>query len=246
MAPLVIVRWRTPPPSSINERLIVGDDGRARLEVLRPRTFGDAVGSYEGAVEEAEVRDLITAGREVELDVVVQDPRLGAVAVAADRVGQRLLASPLAVAQFFARSVGDTSPGSATTGAQGARPRLPVGRVPARSCQVRDSVQLRREASVINSACPELPMGFMTLTPRGLGGVRQRAIVAPGVLGAISMPVAVPDGADLLSTSGDRQRGSSRAHGSLKNSQRHIPRLERSELCPQPSRLASRLLIRFS
>jgi hypothetical protein len=32
-----------------------------------------------------------------------------------------------------------------------------------------------------------------------LGGVRQRATVAPGVLGAISMPVAVPDGADLLS-----------------------------------------------
>ena len=53
MAPLVIVRWRTPPPSSINERLIIGEDGRARLEVLRPRSFGDAVGSYEGAVEEA-------------------------------------------------------------------------------------------------------------------------------------------------------------------------------------------------
>jgi hypothetical protein len=39
----------------------------------------------------------------------------------------------------------------------------------------------------------------MTPDAKGLGGVRQRAIVAPGVLGAISMPVAVPDGADLLS-----------------------------------------------
>ncbi len=198
MAPLVIVRWRTPPPSSINERLIVGDDGRARLEVLRPRTFGDAVGSYEGAVEEAEVSDLITAGREVELDVVMQDPRLGAVAVAADRVAQRLLASPLAVAQFFARSVGDASPGSATLalgvlgrGSQSAEFQLDLAK-----CAIRFNFGATQVSSI---PLPELPMGFMTPDAEGLGGVRQRATVAPGVLGAISMPVAVPDGADLLS-----------------------------------------------
>jgi hypothetical protein len=100
MATLVTVWWRTPPPSSVDERLIVGDDGRARLEVLRPRASGDTVGSYEGLVEETEVPELIAAGTDVELDVVVQDPGLAAVAYAADRVAQRLLASPLAVAQF--------------------------------------------------------------------------------------------------------------------------------------------------
>ena len=42
-------------------------------------------------------------------------------------------------------------------------------------------------------------MGFMTPDAEGLGGVRQRATVAPGVLGAISLPLAVPDGADQLS-----------------------------------------------
>jgi hypothetical protein len=37
--------------------------------------------------------------------LVVQDLRLAAVAATADRVAQRLLASPLAVAQFFAHRV---------------------------------------------------------------------------------------------------------------------------------------------
>ena len=70
----------------------------------------DTVGTYEGEVEEAEVRELTAAGPDVEVDVVVQDPRLAAVGMAADRVAQRLLASPLAVAQFFARPVGAVPP----------------------------------------------------------------------------------------------------------------------------------------
>jgi hypothetical protein len=74
MTTVVTVRWRTPPPSSIDERLIVDDDGHAWLEVLRPRSPGDTVGTYEGAVEEAEVRELTAAGSDVALDVVVQDP----------------------------------------------------------------------------------------------------------------------------------------------------------------------------
>jgi hypothetical protein len=198
MATLVTVRWRTPPPSSVDERLIVGDGGRARLEVLRARTFGDTVGSYEGPVEESEVRELITAGTEVELDVVVQDPELAAVAVAADRVAQRLLASPLAVAQFFARPVGDASRGSAT---------LALGVLGRGSEPV--EFQLDLVESVIDfsfdgtplsrTPLPELPMGFMTPDAEGLGGVRQRATVAPGVLGAISLPLVIPDRADQLS-----------------------------------------------
>src|SRR5512132_2007775 len=99
MATLVTIRWRTRPPSSVDERLIIDDDGRARLQVLRPRTVGDTVGTYEGPIEEAEVRELTAAGSDIELDVTAQDPQLSAVAVAADPVAQRLLASPLAVAQ---------------------------------------------------------------------------------------------------------------------------------------------------
>ena len=71
MATLITIRWRTPPPRSVDERLIIGDDRRARLEVLRPRTLGDTVGTYEGAVEESEVSELTAAGSDVELDVTI-------------------------------------------------------------------------------------------------------------------------------------------------------------------------------
>ena len=68
------------------------------------------MGTYEGPIEEAEVREL-TAGRsDMELDVTAQNSQHSAVAVAADRVAQRLLASPLAVAQFFARPIGAVPP----------------------------------------------------------------------------------------------------------------------------------------
>jgi len=198
MATVVSVRWRTPPPGSINERLIVDDDGHAWLEVLRPRSPGEAVGTYEGAVEKAEIRELTAAGSDVALDVVVQDPRLAAVAVMADRVAQRLLASPLAVAQFFARPVGAVPPLPAT---------LAIGVLGVGSQPVEFELDLAEcavyfspgEAPVSWIPLPELSNGFMTPDAEGLGGVRQRATVPPGVVGAISVPLVVPDDANELS-----------------------------------------------
>jgi hypothetical protein len=198
MATLVTVRWRTPPPSSVDERLIVGDDGRARLDVLRARTGGDAVGSYEDAVEEAEVRELTAAGGEVNLDVVVQDPRLAAVAIAADQVAQRLLSSPLAVAQFFARPIGAVPPLPQTL----ALGVLALGSEPVEFQLDLDQCEIQFSAGstpMASTPLPELPMGFMTPDAEGLGGVRQRASIAPEVLGVISMPLVVPDGVDHLS-----------------------------------------------
>jgi hypothetical protein len=250
IATLVTVRWRTPPPSSIDERLVVTDDGHARLEVLKPRSFGDAVGTYEGAVEEAEVRELIAAGLvscagnavhrsvvqvdasqgrrgrdtgyvdrgerseaplgrrryvpdswrgalEVELDGAVQDPRLAAVAAAADRLAQRLLASPRAVAQFFARPVGAVPPlpetlalGVLGTGSEPVEFELNLA-----ECMVHFSSS---ETQVL-TPLPELSVEFMTPDAEGLGGVRQRATIAPGIVGTVSMPLVVPEGADELS-----------------------------------------------
>ena len=198
MTTVVTVRWRTPLPSSIDERLIVDDDGHARLEVLRPRSPGDTVGSYEGAVEEAEVRELTAAGLDVALDVVVQDPGLAAVAVTADRVAQRLLASPLAVAQFFARPVGAVPPLPAT---------LAIGVLGGGSQPVEFELDLAECAVNFTSGgapvswipLPELSDGFMTPDAEGLGGVRQRATVPPGVVGTISVPLVVPDDANELS-----------------------------------------------
>jgi hypothetical protein len=199
VATLITVRWRTPPPISADERLIIGDDGRARLVVLRPRVPGDTVGIYEGAVEEAEVQGLIGAGSDVELDVETEDDsRLGRVAVVANQVAQRLLSSPLAVAQFFARPVGAVPPLPET---------LALGVLGAGSQPVEFQLDLAECAihfgsggtAVSGIPLPELAVGFMTADAEGLGGVRQRALVEPGVLGTISVPLAIPDGVDELS-----------------------------------------------
>jgi hypothetical protein len=198
MATLVSLRWRTPPPGSVDERLIITDNGRARLDVLRPRTPNDAVGTYEGAVEDGEIRELGAAGSDVELDASVQDSELGAVAIAANRVAQRLLSSPLAVAQFFARPVGAVPPIPQT---------LALGVVGIGSQPV--EFQLDLAGCAIHFSCdgtpvswiplPELSIGFLTPEAEDLGGVRQRAILEPGILGAISVPLEIPDGVNELS-----------------------------------------------
>jgi hypothetical protein len=198
MATLVTVRWRTPPPSSIDERLTVSDDGHARFDVLRPRSVGDTVGSYEGEVDETEVRELTAAGPDVEMNVMVQDPRLTAVGIAADRVVQRLLASPLAVAQFFARPVGAVPPlpqtlalGVLGSGSQPVEFELDLD-----ACVVHFTAA---GTPVSSTPLPELSMEFTTPDAEGLGGVRQRGTIAPGIVGTISVPLVVPDGANELS-----------------------------------------------
>ena len=198
VAALVTMRWRTPPASSIDERLIVTDDGHARLEVLKPRSLGDAVGIYEGTVEEAEVRELTAAGPEVEFDGAVQDPRLAAVAAAADRVVQRLLDSPLAVAQFFARSVGAVPPLPETLalGVLGGGSQPIEFELDLAECVVHFSCNGR---PVSSTPLPELSEGFVTSEAEGLGGVRQRATIGPGIVGTVCVPLVVPEGANELS-----------------------------------------------
>jgi len=199
MATLVTVRWRTGLPSAVDERLIIGDGGRARLQVLRPRMPSDTVGTYDGEVDEAEVRELTAAGGDVELDVTAQDdPGVGRVAIAADRVVQRLLSSPLAVAQFFARPVGAVPPLPQT---------LALGVLGGGSEPVEFQLDLAQCAINFSTGgtpvswipLPDLAMGFMTSDAEDLGGVRQRALVEPGVLGVISVPLHIPDGVSELS-----------------------------------------------
>ena len=198
MATLATVRWRTPPPRSVDERLIIGDDGRAQLVVLRPRTVGDTVGVYEGAVSEDEVRELTAAGSDVEVDATAQDAGLGGAAVAADRIAQRLLGSPLAVAQFFARPIGAVPPIPQTL----ALCVLGAGLQP-----VEFELDLAQCAIHFSSSgtpvswipLPDLPMGFLTSDAEALGGVGQRALVEPGVLGTISLPLEIPEGVNELS-----------------------------------------------
>ena len=198
MAVLVTVVWRTPPPSVIDERLVVSDDGQARLEAIRPRVGRDLVGAFAGPVTAAEVDALTDAGPEISLDVTVEDPVVAAVGVVAAEVADRLRETPLAAAAFFTRPYGEPPPGQVTLalgvigrGSQPVEFELEVD-----ECAVHF---LAAGAPVSWVPLPHLPMGFMTPDAQGLGGVRGRAEVPPGVLGAISVELSVPDGADQVS-----------------------------------------------
>jgi len=111
---------------------------------------------------------------------------------------------PVAVAQFFARPVGAVPPLPTT---------LAIGMLGGGSQPAEFELDLAQCAIHFSSGgtpasstpLPELSTGFMTPDTEGLGGVRQRAIVPPGVVGAISVPLVVPDDADQVS---DRVVGS--------------------------------------
>lgn len=197
MAVLVTVRWRTPPPSAVDERLVVTDDGRGRLEVIRPRVSPALIGTFAGPVEPAEVAALTASGPEVELDLTVADSGVAAVGVAAAQVADRLRETPLAAASFFAHPYGEPPAGRVLLAlgvvGRGTHP-VEFELVP-EECAVHF---LAAGASVSWAPLPHLPMGFMTPDADGLGGVRGRAEVAPDILGAISVELALPDGADQV------------------------------------------------
>ena len=198
MSALVTVRWVTPPPSAIDERLLVYADGQARLEVARPRVGRDVVGAFAGPVTAAEVQALTGAGPEVTLDVTVNDPAVAAVGVAAAQVADRLRETPLAAAAFFARPYGEPPAGQVllALGVVGRGDRPVEFELEAEECAVHF---LAAGLPVSWVPLPHLPMGFMNPDAEGLGGVRGRAEVPPGVLGAISVELTVPTGADQVS-----------------------------------------------
>jgi hypothetical protein len=191
--PAVTVRWHTPPPTAVDERLVVGADRRARLTVCRPRSQRDRVGTYDGEVSAEDLAALTEVGPEIDLDLVVPDPRVAAAGVLADRVADALRASPAAVASFrvhaLNRSGGSVNLALLVTG-DGSRPVEFVLSVP--DCAVHWGDGARETGW---GPIPSLPIGFMTPEAEGLGGVGDRAEVPPGISGAIAFAAAIPVGA---------------------------------------------------
>jgi hypothetical protein len=68
-------------------------------------------------------------------------------------------------------------------------------------------------------------MGFMTSDAEELGGIRQRALVEPGVLGTISLPLEIPDGINELSV---------RVVGSWYSPRSEVPEDFEARTDPQP------------
>lgn len=193
---MVTLRWITPSPTPVDERLVVAEDGSAVLDVLRPRAERNLVGHFTGSVSDEELRVLSSAGPEVELDVVRPDPSLGAVLVLAGEVADRLRTTPLAAGRFAATIVEQGRDRIVAITVVG------VGSGPVALELDVDSCALHVTAGgrpLSWQPMPPLPMGFMSAGGDDLGGVRRRGTVEPGQLGAIAVPLGLPDVADGVS-----------------------------------------------
>jgi hypothetical protein len=188
------IRWRTPPPTSIDERLWVADDGTAVFAALCPRTERAEVGLYRTRAGGADLATLAAAG-DLALDVlhVPDDPEQAAVAAAAERVALAARRSPYSVITFHA---GSTGAGVALSVVASGSAVIPFEvDVPASAVHFADS----DSQPVGWHPFPELPTGFVTADAEGLGGVRGRAHVPPGSYGALVFGADVPAGAATFS-----------------------------------------------
>ena len=62
MKRVATVEWHSPPPTSVDERLAIFDDGSAWLVVRRPRALSGPIGSFVTRPVDADVQLLTAAG----------------------------------------------------------------------------------------------------------------------------------------------------------------------------------------
>ena len=192
--------WRTPPPTSVDEELVLFDGGTARLLVLRPRAGESAVGAGACHPVDDDAAILAAAGpgpTEFDLLAPPTDAAAARLMAVADRVADAARATPLAVATFHARPLAPVADG-----------RLAMSLLVVASGTAAVEFELDVAASAVHFSSagqpvgwhdlPELPVGFVTRDAEGLGGVRRRARVDPGAFGAIAFDVAAPPGASAV------------------------------------------------
>ncbi|MCY7419368.1 MAG: hypothetical protein LH650_12930 [Chloroflexi bacterium] len=190
--------WHTPPPTSVDEELVVMDDHTAVLVVRAPRQETATIGSYAGPVTPGDLAALTGAGAGPHVfDVLAGEPDAGATELraAAERVAGILLATPRAVVTFHAHSPGPDGSGAVSftlLAVAAGSVRVVFELDPAAS-----SVQFfsADDQPMSWQDLPELPSGFFTADAAGLGGVRRPATITPGAYGAIAFVAAPPPGA---------------------------------------------------
>ena len=195
MERLATFRWRTPEPTSVDEELVLFDDGSAWLVVRGARSLAPVVGTYRASPGEADRRGLQAAGPGP-LDFDLLNPpggALGSLMAVADRVSTLVRETPEAVATFHAQSLGRRSDGSlglsllvVGTGTRAVQFELDRG--------ASAILFSRGDQAVDWTDLPELPAGFATPDASELGGVGRRAVVEPGTFGAIAFEVPAPAG----------------------------------------------------
>lgn len=192
--------WTSAAPTAVDEELAIYDDGTAWLAVRRPRSVRGPIGTFRTSPEAGDLERLRAAGPgPVAFDVVrgVDDPELTALFALANRVSDLARATPQAVATFQAGGRGGSAGAvevSLIVLGDGERP-VEFELDPAR-CTVHFS---NAGQPVAWFPMPALASGFVTQDFEGLGGLRMRAKVPPGELGAIAFDVPRPGNATAVS-----------------------------------------------
>lgn len=197
------VRWRTGSPSSIDEELVLYDDGSAWLVVRRPRQSAHLVGSYAveaTAASEPEACAAVAAlGRPLVVDLL-DPPRDGVAAAtftAAEQLAARCRAEPLRTVEWYARLLGPVDD---------SRRRLALGAVGRGRQAVEFELDpagsgvswLDGDQPIAWSELPVPPVGFVTPEGVGLGGVGRAGRIEPGHFGVVALDLAVPEAATGL------------------------------------------------
>jgi hypothetical protein len=191
--------WRSPPPTSVDERLLLQDDA-AWLMVCSPVRDDGAVGAFRAEVPPDDRAVLEKAGPgEHAFDVIAQatgspDASLRAVA---ERTAELAHGKPVAVAEFGAAAIVRTGAPPIVSltvtgaGAEAAEFHIDPGRL---------TVQFAAGDQPLGwQPVPPPGMGFMTPDADLLGGVGLGARVPPGEFGAIALGVGPPATATRVS-----------------------------------------------
>jgi hypothetical protein len=199
MTRLATFVWRSPPPTSVDEALILEEDV-ARLVVRRPRRVTSAVGSYVGRPSDDDRAALLAAGpgpTTFDLWPSRSEPADLALMAIADRVAETCLLTPRAAVTF---TVGVTD--TAADGTLGiALLATGAGTEPV-------VFDIDPTASVVHVLGPSgeitwMPMprpatGFVTVDAVGVDGVGVAARLEPGIPVATTLQVPIVPGATVI------------------------------------------------
>lgn len=190
--------WTSPPPTSVDEVLVI-DGQEARLVVRRPRRAGATVGSYVTRPSAEDLATLVAAGPgPVTFRVYPPDADTALVAVreVAERIVAACLERPRAAVTFMA---------TVTHAGEGS---LSVGLVAGAEGTVPMSFQIDPGASVVHlsgdqgeltwHAMPTPDTGFVTAAAEGIGGLGVRARLSSGDPAGVAFEVPDVPGATTL------------------------------------------------
>lgn len=178
MAEIARIRWQSPPPTSVDEELVVYDDGSAYLVIRTARDGSPAIGTWRATVGADGLTLLTGQRRAVDLRHPVDDP----VVTAAERIATEARDLPVATATFYASALPDGEVALLAVGG---------GTGPADFQLDPDSVVVHLEDGGGNEVgwqpIQRLETGFVSPEPAGLGGVGRAAEIEPGAYGAIAL-----------------------------------------------------------